>query len=217
MTDLATPSPSPASLPAAAPAPSSGAAANPQQSAQGQPSVHVHLSPELVRMAGLPAQAAAPVAQPAAEPAKTLAPVGETPKPADAPRVDDKTAALEARVADLDARYRATLIRAEVDRVALVAGAIDPAVVHQLLAGELDVSGDGKVIAKGDPRVTGEQHVARFLASKPFLLKPAVPGGGSGAPSNVVPITGTVPLNLNDNASVTAHANARAKAMGFAR
>jgi len=181
--------------------------------APGNTTVNVHLPPDLLRMAGLPQQgqpAAPAVAQPAAQAAPAAPVTKADEKPAT--KADDD---LAKRFDALEAKHRATLIRAEIDRVALVAGAIDPAVVAQLIGGELDVTDDGKVIAKGDPRTTGEQTIARFLASKPYLLKPAVPGGGSGAPSTITaPVQGT-PLNMSNNDNATALARAIAAKRGF--
>lgn len=178
--------------------------------APGNTTVNVHLPPDLLRMAGLPAQGAPAVAQPAAQAATAQPAAKADEKPA--AKADDD---LAKRFDALEAKHRATLIRAEIDRVALVAGAIDPAVVAQLVGGELDVTDDGKVIAKGDPRTTGEQTIARFLASKPYLLKPAVPGGGSGAPSTLTAPAQAAPLNMSNNDNATALARAIAAKRGF--
>jgi len=205
-----------------------------QQPAGAQTNVHVHLPPDLLRMAGMQQPAAQPqqpqqptqtpvVAQPAqqaaqepAKPAEPAAKPAQQEQPAAKPAVDPQTAELAAKLAALEDRHRATLIRAEVDRVSAVGGAIDPAVVHQLVAGDLDVTADGKVIAKGDPRTTGEQHIARFLASKPFLLKPQVPGGGAGTPGALQAPAGQR-VDFSNNDSVTNFARQRASQMGFRR
>jgi len=182
----------------------------------GNTTVNVHLPPDLLRMAGLQQQGAAPVAQaeaPVAQPAAAAPPAAKADEKPAAKADDD----LAKRFDALEAKHRATLIRAEIDRVALVAGAIDPGVVAQLIAADLDVTDDGKVIAKGDPRTTGEQHIARFLASKSFLLKPAVPGGGSGAPSVLTAPTQAMKLDMTSNDSATALARRIAAERGFRR
>lgn len=172
---------------------------------QGAPvtNVTVNLPPDLLRMAGLqqPAAASAPAATtpatpaqppvpPAAEPAKATdaAPAQPAATTQATPAVQAPDAsALQAQLSEMRAQYRATVIRAEVERVALTGGAINSADVLKLVADELDVAADGRVIAKGDPRVSGEQHVARFLAARPHMLKPLVQGGGAGAPATVTP------------------------------
>ena len=198
----------PTAAPVAPVAAQSAAPAAP--AAPGNTTVNVHLPPDLLRMAGLPAQGAPAVAQPAAQAAPTAPAAKADEKPA--AKADDD---LAKRFDALEAKHRSTLIRAEIDRVALVAGAIDPAVVAQLVGGELDVTDDGKVIAKGDPRTTGEQTIARFLASKPYLLKPAVPGGGSGAPSTLTAPAQATPLNMSNNDNATALARSIAAKRGF--
>lgn len=210
--------------PAQAPAQSQAAPAA-QPGGGTQTNVHVHLPADLLKMAGLPAQqpAGAPaapaaaqqpaVAQPAAQPEAKAAPQ----EPAKEPAKVDQTAELAAKLAALEDRHRATLIRAEVDRVSAVGGAIDPAVVHQLVSGDLDVTADGKVIVKGDPRTSGEQHIARFLAGKPFLLKPQVPGGGAGTPGALQAPAAGQRVDFSNNDSVTNFARQRASQMGFRR
>lgn len=210
--------------PAQAPAQSQAAPAA-QPGGGTQTNVHVHLPADLLKMAGLPAQqpAGAPaapaaaqqpaVAQPAAQPEAKAAPQ----EPAKEPAKVDQTAELAAKLAALEDRHRATLIRAEVDRVSAVGGAIDPAMVHQLVSGDLDVTADGKVIAKGDPRTTGEQYVARFLASKTFLLKPQVPSGGAGTPGALQAPAAGQRVDFSSNDSVTNFARQRASQMGFRR
>lgn len=201
----------PTAAPVAPAAAQSAAPAAP--AAPGSTTVSVHLPPDLLRMAGLPQQGA-PATPAVAQPAAQATPAASTTKADEKPasKADDD---LARRFDALEAKHRSTLIRAEIDRVALVAGAIDPAVVAQLVGGELDVTDDGKVIAKGDPRTTGEQTIARFLASKPYLLKPAVPGGGSGAPSTLTAPTQAVKLDMTSNDSATALARRIAAQRGF--
>lgn len=205
---------------AAQPAAPAAAPAQPAAAVPGNTTVNVHIPADLLKMAGLPAQgtpaqpaaqSAASVAQPAA-PAATAQPAAKADeKPAEkAPDTDTAK-----KLADFEAKYHATLIRGVIDRVALVAGAIDPAVVAQLVMADLDVTADGQVIAKGDPRVTGEQHIARFLAGKPYLLKPAVPGGGSGAPSTITAPAQAVKRDMSSNDAATALAREIATKRGF--
>ena len=88
-------------------------------------------------------------------------------------------------MAELRAQLNARNIRDLVVGVARTAGAINEEQVHTLVAGELDVAADGRVIVRGDPRADASQHVARFLAGNLHLLRPVVAGGGAGSPSTV--------------------------------
>lgn len=200
--------------PVATAAPAGPAAAQPAAS-QGQQTINVHIPPDLLRMAGMQGAQQTPAVEPA-KPAETPAAKPVDTKAAETPaKADDATAALTQRLADLEAKHRATLIRAEVDRVAAVAGAIDPAMVHSLIANDLDVTDDGKVIVKGDARTTGEQHIARYLAGKSFLLKPLVPGGGAGTPSTVQAPSAGPTLSMSTEAGATALAQKFATQRGF--
>lgn len=205
---------------AAQPAAPAAAPAQPAAAVPGNTTVNVHIPADLLKMAGLPAQGAPvqPAAQPAAavaQPAAPAAPAQPAAKADEKPAEKAPDADVAKRLADLEAKHRATLIRAEIDRVALVAGAIDPAVVAQLIGGDLDVTDDGKVILKGDPRTTGEQHIARRLTSMPYLLKPAVPGGGSGAPSTITAPAQAVKRDMSSNDAATALARDIAAKRGF--
>lgn len=233
------PAPPAPATPAAQPPPQQPAAsAQPQQNAAPVTNVTVNLPPDLLRMAGLSAQSQpaaqsgtppAPAAQPATPPTPPPAAAApaqpaavEAPKPIEPAKPAEPSAdvtALQAQLSELKAQQRATLIRAEVDRVSLTGGAINAADVLKLVADELDVAADGRVIAKGDPRVTGEQHVARFLAARPHMLKPQVQGGGAGAPSTVTPPTApaTPKPDMSTNEGATALAKKIAEARGFAR
>lgn len=170
-------------------------------------------------MAGLPQPSA-----PAQAPAQQALPLAARADEAPAAKADERPAAPPAKPADADAlaqvaalraEIRSTKIRAEVERVAAVAGAIDPAMVHALIAADLDVADDGKVIVKGDARTTGEQHIARYLAGKAFLLKPLVPGGGAGSPSTLQPPGAAPVLDMSSNAGATALARRFAEQRGF--
>lgn len=228
------PAPPATATPAAQPPAQQPAApsAQPQQNAAPVTNVTVNLPPDLLRMAGLSAQNGtppAPAAQPPAAPPPPPAAAApaqpaavEAPKPAEQPKPaepDAAVAALQAQLSAMREQHNATLVRAVVDRVAITGGAINSEVVLKLIRDELDVAADGKVIAKGDPRVTGEQHVARFLAANPYLLKPQVQGGGAGAPSTVTAPTApaTPKLDMSTNAGATALAQKIAEARGFAR
>lgn len=179
--------------------PAQPAAAQPQHGAPVT-NVTVNLPPDLLRMAGLQPSAQGAPAAPAsvAPPAAPAAPAAPVPAQPEAPKADaapaappapaqpaaisPDVAALQAQLSAMREQHNATLVRSVVDRVSLTGGAINADVVLKLIRDELDVAADGKVIAKGDPRVSGEQHVARFLAANPYLLKPQVAGGGAGAP-----------------------------------
>lgn len=243
MSDPAAPTPATPAAPSAPPV--AQPVTPPHTPAAGAPvtNVTVNLPPDLLRMAGLtgappapavqppaptsPAQPAAAPAAPAAPappapPAPPAAPAPETAKPP----ADDAAAKLEAQLAELRAQlsatrdqHNATLVRAVVDRVSLTGGAISADVVLKLIGDELDVAADGRVIAKGDPRVTGEQHVARFLAANTYLLKPQVSGGGAGAPAVVTPPAGppAVKLDMGSNEGATKLARSIAEQRGYLR
>lgn len=207
--------PTAASAPVAAQPAAPVAAPAPAPAAPGNTTVNLHLPPDLLRMANLQAQPAPVAAQPDVSAAQPAAPAA-----APAAKTDEKPAekgddAIATRLADLEDKYHSTLIRAEIDRVAHIAGAIDHDDVAKLIAGDLDVSADGKVIVKGDPRTAGAQHVARFLASKPHLLKPAVPGGGAGAPSTLTAPQVPAKVDMNDRTSASTYARQRAAARGL--
>jgi hypothetical protein len=117
------------------------------------------------------------------EPAKVDAPKAE---PAKAKDADARLAALEEQLAAAKAQTRSATIREVVLRTAAEAQAISPEQVLMLVRDELDVTDDGRVIVKSDPRVDPKQHVARYLASNLHLLRPALTGGGAGTPAAVV-------------------------------
>jgi hypothetical protein len=213
--------------------------ANPAQMTQSaqQPAAQVaqaaggqNMSLDLLRMAGLlqppqqvQQQVQAPAA-PAAGPSKPAesAQVSTAPKPAEtAPAAKNEpaadVAALQAQLAAIQAQHRATVIRALVERVALTGGAINAADVLKLVADELDVATNGSVIAKGDPRTSGEQHVARFLAARPHMLKPLVAGGGAGAsPVASPPNTQSPPkADMSSNEAATRLARQIAEQRGY--
>jgi hypothetical protein len=129
-----------------------------------------------------------PVAQPAAAPAQPQTPVA-TPA---APSADALTV------------LRGSLVRSEVMRVAERAGAIDPAVVLDLTRSAYDIADDGRVIVRDDPRASVEEHVKRYLASKPYLLRPLAPAGGSPAGAVVQPPTAPPAPDLRTTDGLTA-------------
>lgn len=162
-----------AMLPAQPPA--QPAAAQPAQGQQpaaapagAQPAVPAALAAILQQGAAAQGQQpAAPAQQPAAPAA---APPKRTP---------------EEEVASLRAELRARDVRSLVVATATEAGAVNAEQVHALVAGDLDVADDGRVIVRNDPRADARQHVARFLAANLHLLRPVVPGGGAGSPAVV--------------------------------
>jgi hypothetical protein len=153
-----------------------------QQPAQGATSTVQATTAAQTGAAAVPAALAAmlPPAADAQQPATSTATAKAATSTADAkaPSAEDQIAALRAEI-------NAGKVREAVFNAAAKAGAISPEQVFKLFGDGLDVAADGRVTVKGDPRVTPEQYIARELAANLHLLKPAVPGGGSGSPSTV--------------------------------
>lgn len=112
---------------------------------------------------------------------------------------------------------RRALVRSEVVRVAEKVGAIDSDTVLALVADQFTVADDGRVVVSRDPRQTIEDHLRSYLASKPFLLKPLAPAGGSPASAVVVPPTAPAPVDLSTSAGLTDLARKTAVALGLRR
>lgn len=110
---------------------------------------------------------AQPVAQPQA-PAQVAPPAAE--KPADKPDV-----------AALQAQLQGALIRSRVEAVATSLDAINAADVLTLMGDAFQVDAAGNVMVRGQPGVSVKDAVAAFLNTRPHLMKPQVPAGGSGA------------------------------------
>jgi hypothetical protein len=126
-------------------------------------------------------------------------------KPSDA---EARLAALEEQLAAARAHSRTATIREVVLRTATEGQAISPEQVLLLVRDELDVTDDGRVIVKGDPRTDPRQHVARFLAANLHLVRPALTGGGAGSPAAVVAPTSAQahPTLSREGGTAIAHA-----------
>lgn len=143
-----------------------------------------------------------PVMQPPA--AQPATPQAEPPKPA-APDTDTLAA------------LRSALVRAEVMRVAEREGAVDPDTVLALVRERYDITNDGRVIVRDDPRAQVVDDLKRFLASKPFLLRPLAPAGGSPAPAAVQPPAPPPGPDFTTNSGLTAFARNLAVKRGLRR
>lgn len=225
-----------ASAPATPPAPPQPAA---PANANGSPTFNINLPslPEslqrILASAPPPSPIAAPAeapkpaetprveatpAMPPAPPAPPQAPVADDPVTAMRAQMDAMQATLKAQTeahAALQASYRAEKIRATVERVAVEAGALNVADVIALNRDHLDVTDDGQVIAKSDPKTTGAQVVARFLADRPHMMRPTVPSGGAGTPAAPVAPAAPPPRDLKSVAGATAVAISTAQRLGY--
>jgi hypothetical protein len=101
------------------------------------------------------------------------------------------------------AMLRSAVVRTEVLRHAEREGAIDPELLLSLVSSRYDITDEGKVIVRDDPRSTVQDDVKRYLAAKPYLLRPLAPAGGS--PAGAVVQTPPAPLkpDLATNAGLT--------------
>jgi hypothetical protein len=160
---------------------------------------------------------AAPVVAPPAPAPVVVAPpppapvVVEPPKPVDPP----KPAAPPAH--DGHDVMRRALVRSEVVRVAERVGAIDADTVLALVADQFTVADDGRVVVSRDPRLSIEDHLRGYLASKPFLLRPLAPAGGSPAAAVVQPPQAPAPPDLTSASGLTELARKTAVALGLRR
>ena len=136
-------------------------------------------------------------------------PVLEQPKPVEQPKAPPAH--------DGHDVMRRALVRSEVVRVAEKVGAIDADTVLALVADQFTVADDGRVVVSRDPRQSIEDHLRSYLASKPFLLKPLAPAGGSPASAVVVPPAAPAPLDLSSSAGLTDLARKTAVALGLRR
>lgn len=191
-----------------------------------------------------PATPAAPVAAPTPAAPPAAAPTGQLPLPTGtfdavlqrlaaqaverapaAPPASQAQAAPAAPPAqpagDVDAlrtelaNTRSALLRTSVLAIADKAGAVDGGIVHSLLSADLDIAADGRVIVKSDPRVTADDHIRKFLAEKPYLLRPLAAPGGSPAPSVVTPPAAPAPIDLKSAAGLTSVVQEIAKRRGM--
>jgi hypothetical protein len=134
-----------------------------------------------------------------------LSPPAHVPPPA-APSAPAAAPQAAAPNADALTVLRGSLVRSEVMRLAERAGAIDPSVVLDLTRAAYDIADDGRVIVRDDPRVSVEEHVKRYLASKPYLMRPLAPAGGSPAAAVVQPPSGAQPVDMTTSEGLTAFA-----------
>ncbi len=143
-------------------------------------------------------------AQPAAAPAATQA------APATQQGAQQPAATTESpEVAALQAQLRGALIRSSVEGVAGQLGAINAADVLTLMGDTFAVDAAGTVMVRGQPGVSVRDAVAAFLNTRPHLMRPAVPAGGSGASAapSQTPATPPPPNPMtNDGATQIAHA-----------
>lgn len=209
MSDQVPPPPSTTPAPVAPPAAPISPAA-PQAVAQGVlplPDAAVRGVLEHALRAMPQAPAVAPSA-PVVEVPRPVAPV-VPPAPAVAPQ------APAAEQPDRVAPLRAALVRSEVTGLASRAGAIDPDTVLALLREDFDLTDDGRLVTKADPRISPEDHVKRYLAAKPYLLRPLAPAGGSPAAAVVVPPQAPAKPDLTSAAGLTDLARSTAMRMGL--
>ncbi len=130
-----------------------------------------------------PATQAAP-ATTAATPAQPQSATTTPTTPAAQPSAQQPAATTESpEVAALQAQLRGALIRSSVEGVAGQLGAINAADVLTLMGDTFAVDAAGTVMVRGQPGVSVRDAVAAFLNTRPHLMRPAVPAGGSGAPA----------------------------------
>jgi hypothetical protein len=84
-------------------------------------------------------------------------------------------------VAALQAQLQGALIKSSVGSVATDLGAINASDVITLMGDAFQVDAAGNVMVRGQPGVSVKDAVAAFLNTRPHLMKPQVPAGGSGA------------------------------------
>jgi hypothetical protein len=197
-----------------APAAESAPAAAPAQPPPAPPMGQLTLPPAVTDgvLARLAQAAVPPVMQP---PAPVVAQPPATQQAQNsAPTTATQTP--DAHAATL-ATLRSALVRTEVLRVAEREGAIDPDTLLSLVSSRYDITDDGRVIVRDDPRSTVQDDVKRYLAAKPYLLRPLAPAGGS--PAGAVVQTPPAPLkpDLATNAGLTDMTRKLAANMGLRR
>ena len=163
----------------------------------------------------VPAPVMVPPPVPAPAPVPVPAPVVVA--PVVAPPVAEPPKAPPAAETHGNDVMRRALVRSEVVRIAERVGAIDADTVLALVADQFTVAEDGRVVVVRDPRQSIEDHLRSYLASKPFLLKPLAPAGGSPASAVVVPPAAPAPPDLSSSAGLTDLARRTAVALGLRR
>lgn len=161
------------------PAPSTGG--NPF--AMFAPPAHAPTPAPTSSMQGAPQPAPAALGQPFAMP------VQQPQAPAQPPAVGTggaaaaatDPAALQAQINDLRAQQQAWHVRTQLTQLAGEMGAINPEIVHRLVAEHFRANDNGQLMVAADPRMQPRDVLAAFLNANQYLLRPLVPGGGSGA------------------------------------
>lgn len=149
-----------------------------------------------------PAAPAAPAVPPSAPPADA-APAAPPPAPASPAATPDTDAAAE--VAKLRAQIRAKDIAATVATAARVLNVVDPDALHKLVADHLTTDDRGNVVVIANPTESPADYLARFCATRPYLLAPRMQPG-AGAPPVVTPPAPPAPAPaINTAQGATAH------------
>jgi hypothetical protein len=108
-------------------------------------------------------------------------------------------------VAKLRAQIRAKDIAATVKDAARALNVVDPDALHKLVADHLTTDDRGNVVVIANPAETPADYLARFCATRPYLLAPRMQPG-AGAPTTVTPPAPPAPAPaLNTAAGATAH------------
>jgi hypothetical protein len=97
-------------------------------------------------------------------------------------KLQEQIALGERDKAALAAGRKADAIRAAALLAATKAGAVSEAQVVKLVLDELDADDAGNVVAKADPKVSAEAHVAAFLKANPHLARPTTARGAGASP-----------------------------------
>lgn len=109
---------------------------------------------------------------------------------------------LRRKAQEADAERERSIIRTAITNAAAKAKALNPDHVVGLRAADFIIH-NGKVVAKADPSKEVDTVLGEFFAGEgKYLLAPAVPGGGSGAPSTQVVQQGAAP-DLTTNEGLT--------------
>jgi hypothetical protein len=74
------------------------------------------------------------------------------------------------------------LIGSAVKDLARDLGAHNPDDVLALTGSDFEVNETDQVVVRGDPRTTVKDHLAKVLAARQYMLKPALPQGAGASP-----------------------------------
>lgn len=144
-----------------------------------------------------PADAPAPVA---AQPTAPAQPAAQPTAPT-APATPDASAEVE----KLRAQIRAKDIAAAVKDAARTLNVIDPDALHKLVSDHLTTNDRGDVVVIANPAESVTDYLARFCATRAYLLAPRMQPG-AGAPPTVTPAPPPAPAPaINTAAGATAH------------